>query len=200
MQKNINFIHDFDSISFFRRLTECNRLANEYDFRFAVVSGLEGFEDALHQFQDLNALVAVDDTSQGDIDITNTPHKKSFRTVYLFMRHSIEENWQENRQRCFEVMRELFRQFATVLIRERTRLRLDNVIIGDRITFNEIDRYFFLNGACAFFQIEVDKFVSLVLDESEWLKNPIPPRMSNLDVNTPRHSTQHSSESGRREC
>lgn len=176
---------EFDSIGFFKHLTESNRLANQYGFGFAVVSGLEGFEDALQKSLDLQALVAVDDTSQGDISIVNTPHKKSFRTVYLFMRHSVLENWAEARQHCFQIMRELFRQFCSVLIREKTRLRLENVVIGDDISFNEIDRFFFTGGACAWFQIEVVKFVSLELNDKEWLTNPIPPRLSRLDVNTP---------------
>ena len=183
---------DFDSIAFFRHLTSSNRLAREFNFRFAVVSGLDGFEDALHDALDMQALVAVDDTSEGGIDIVNTPHKKSFRTVYLFMRHTTEENWMEARQKCFRIMRELFRQFASVLIRERSRLRLENVILGENISFNEIDRYFFTGGACAFFQIEVDKYVSLVLNEEEWLQDPIPQRTSRLDVNMPKHSMGHS--------
>lgn len=178
-------IREFDSLEFFKNLTEKNRLAKKYGFKFAVVSGLEGFEDALHSALDSSALVAVDDTSQGDITLANTPHKKSFRTVFLFMRHTVEDNWAKARQECFEIMRELFRQFCSVIIRERTRLRLGNVIIGDNISFNEIDRYFFTGGACAYFQIEVDKFVSLELNHNEWLSNPIPEQTSRLDVNTP---------------
>lgn len=185
-------LRDFDAVDFFRHLTLSNRLAREFGFRFAVVSGLDGFEEALHGALDLQALVAVDDTSDGGIDIANTPHKKYFRSVFLFMRHTTEENWMAARRQCFDVMRELFRQFCSVIIRERTRLRLENVVISENIAFHEIDRYFFTGGACAWFQLEIDKFVSLVLNPDEWLQDPIPPKMSRLDVNMPVPSTTRS--------
>lgn len=184
----MNDITEFDSISFFRHLTESNRLAKEYGFRFEIVSGLDGFEDTLHSIADAIALVCVDDTSQGDIVTANTPHKKSFRTVFLYMRHAVD-NWMENRQRCFNIMRELFRQFMTVLIRQRVRLRLENTIINPDVSFHEIDKYFFTGGACAWFQIEVDKFISLEYNHEEWLTDPLPPKVSKLDVNTPKPST-----------
>lgn len=180
---------DFDAISFFRRLTEINRLARREGFRFCTVSGLDGFEDALHSALDATALVCVDDTSDGAIDIENTPHKKRFHMVYLFMRHTTEENWMEARQECFEIMRELFRQFLSVIIRERTRLRLDNIVVNPQVNFHEIDRYFFTGGACAWFQLEIDRYVSLELNPEEWTETPLPPRLSRLDVNTPRPGT-----------
>lgn len=181
-------IRDFDAVEFFRHLTESNKLAQKHGFQFSIVSGLEGFEDALQKSLDMTAMVAVDDTSQGDITIVNTPHKKYFKTVFLYMRHSALENWAEAREQCFSIMRELFRQFCSVIIRERTRLRLENVIINDNVSFNEIDKYFFTGGACAWFQLEIDKFVSLELNPEEWLNNPIPPRLSNLESNMPRPS------------
>lgn len=182
-------VTDFDAVEFFSRLTQGNRLAREYDFRFSVVSGLEGFEDALHQALDATAIIAVDDSSQADVTITNTPRKRDFRVVYMFMRHSTEGDWALARKQCFSIMREIFRQFCSVIIRERTRLRLENTIIGEDITFHEIDRYFFTGGACAWFQIDVTKFISLELNSQEWLENPIPQPKSRLDVNTPRPST-----------
>lgn len=165
-------IRDFDSVRFFENLTRKNKLARKHDFCFRVVSGLEGFEDALHGALDLVAMVAVDETSQGEMELTNTPHKKYFRTVYMFMRHSIEENWAKARQECFDIMREIFRQFCSVLIKQKTRLAYENIVIDSKISFNEIDRYFFTGGACAYFQIEVSKFVSLELNSSEWLEDP----------------------------
>lgn len=184
-------VSDFDSVSFFRSLTEKNRLARVYNFDFAVVSGLDGFDDALHSALESVALVAVDDISTGEISLANTPRKTSFHTVFLFMRHSTTENAAEAREECFRVMRELFRQFCSVIIRQRTRLRLENVIIDENIMFHEIEKYFYTGGACAWFQLRVDKYMSLELNENEWLSNPIPNPQSRLDENTPHNSTRH---------
>mgnify|MGYP004444316391 FL=1 len=66
-------------------------------------------------------------------------------------------------------MQELFRQFMSVLILQRTRLEQRCIYIDPRISFTEIDRYFFSGCACAYFQIAVDKFTDLRYNENEWL-------------------------------
>lgn len=71
-------------------------------------------------------------------------------------------------------MRELFRQFMSVLILEKTRLEENNIFIDPRISFTEIDRYFFTGCACAFFQIAVDTYTDLTYDPDEWLTEQTP--------------------------
>ena len=65
-------------------------------------------------------------------------------------------------------MRELFRQFMSVLILEKTRLAENSIYLDSRISFTEIDKYFYTGGACAFFQIAVDTYTSLVYNPEEW--------------------------------
>ena len=72
------------------------------------------------------------------------------------------------REECMETMRELFRQFMTCLILERTHLEENCIYLDPRITFQEIDRYFFSGCACAYFQIAVDVFTDLRYNEAEW--------------------------------
>ncbi|MBQ1268187.1 MAG: hypothetical protein IIY03_01680, partial [Muribaculaceae bacterium] len=71
-------------------------------------------------------------------------------------------------QECMEIMRELFRQFMSRLILERTRLEQNCIYLDPRISFNEIDRYFFSGCACCYFQIAVDVFTDLRLNANEW--------------------------------
>jgi hypothetical protein len=82
------------------------------------------------------------------------------------MRHKIDD--MTARQECMEIMRELFRQFMSRLILERTRLEQNCIYLDPRISFNEIDRYFFSGCACCYFQVAVDVFTDLRLNESEW--------------------------------
>lgn len=181
---------EFDAISFFRHLTNTNRLARKHGFRFKVVSGIDDFGDALDTMQEQYPLVCVSDTSEGEIDIDNSPGTSCIKTVFLFMPHGILEGWMEARQRCFSIMRELFRQFLSVLIRERTRLRLDALYIDRTVHFTELDRYFFSGGACAYFNIMVSQPTSLILNPDEWTDNPTPPPLSSIDVNMPKTSTR----------
>ena len=112
------------------------------------------------------AFVCVSDISQGFTDINNTPHTRRVKTVFLAMRHAIDD--MKARQRCMDNMRELFRQFMSVLILEQTKLQEHSIYLDPRISFQEIDRYFLSGCACAYFQIAVDTYTDLQYNAQEW--------------------------------
>ena len=116
--------------------------------------------------QTASAFVCVSDIADGYTELNNTPRTRRVKTVFLAMRHAAED--MEARSECMETMRELFRQFASQLILEKTRLEENCIYIDPRITFNEIDRYFFSGCACAYFQIAVDCYTDLRYNADEW--------------------------------
>lgn len=183
-------IVDFDAFAFFSHLTEANALARRYGFRCCMASDLEGFIEALQNMQEYTPLVCVSDTSSGEIYMANSPNTRRIKTIFLFMPHAIQDDWAKVRMECFAVMRELFRQFLSVLLMERARLRLSGVYVDSDVNFEEIDRYFFSGGACAFFQIAVDQPTDLQFNSQEWLTDPTPMKLSRLDVSSPKASTQ----------
>ena len=156
----------WDATRFFADLTARNKLAREHGFVFCSVSGLQGFEQALARMQRATAMVCVSDVADGYTDLNNTPHTRRVKTVFLAMRHAVDN--MEARTLCMETMRELFRQFATVLIREKTRLEQNCIYLDPRITFSEIERWFFSGGACAYFQIATDIYTDLRYNADEW--------------------------------
>ncbi|MCM1310834.1 MAG: hypothetical protein NC301_07415 [Bacteroides sp.] len=156
----------WDASAFFEFLTERNKLAQTEGFRFCRVSGLEGFEEALSSMQNTAAFVCVSDVADGYTELNNTPRTRRVKTVFLAMRHAAED--MEARTECMETMRELFRQFASRLLLEKTKLEQNCLYIDPRISFNEIDRYFFSGCACAYFQIAVDVFTDLRCNPDEW--------------------------------
>ena len=158
--------YNWDAVPFFESLTGRNILAQQEGFTFCRVSGLEGFEEALHIMQDQTAFVCVSDIAQGFTELNNSPHTRRVKTVFLAMRHGLDD--MVARQVCMDIMRELFRQFMSMLILERTRLEENCIYLDPRITFQEIDRYFFSGCACAYFQIAVDVFTDLRYNEAEW--------------------------------
>lgn len=160
---------NWDAAAFFEKLTAQNRFARDNAYRFARVSSLEGFHGALDDMLSTQAFVAVSDTSQGSIDIENSPHTRRVKTVFLAKRHAVDD--MKARERCMETMRELFRQFMSVLNLEKTKLEENNIFIDPRISFHEIDRYFFTGCACAYFQIALDTYTDLSFNPDEWL-NP----------------------------
>ena len=164
--KNHNF--NWNATAYFEELSAKNKLAQAEGFTFSRVSGLEGFEEALHNMQGNTAFVCVSDIAQGFTELNNSPHTRRVKTVFLAMRHALDD--MQARQECMETMRELFRQFMSSLILERTRLEQNCIYFDPRISFNEIDRYFFSGCACAYFQIAVDVFTDLRYNEREWNK------------------------------
>lgn len=158
---------NWNAAAFFEKLTAANKLAKSNDFKFERVSSLEGFHTLISSALSTTAYVAVSDTSSGGTELNNSPHTRRIKTVFLFMRHKADDP--EARQNCLDLMNELFRQFMSVLIQEKTRLRENSIYLDDRISFTEIDKYFYTGGACAFFQIAVDTFTNLVYNSEEWL-------------------------------
>ena len=161
-----NDTFNWNATAFFEGLTKRNKFAQSKKFTFCRVSGLDGFEEALAKMLTKSAFVCVSDISQGFTDINNTPHTRRVKTVFLAMRHSIDN--MVARQSCMDTMRELFRQFMSVLILEQTKLQEHSIYIDPRISFQEIDRYFFSGCACAYFQIAVDTYTDLQFNSEEW--------------------------------
>ena len=157
---------NWDAAGFFSRLTSSNKLAARHGFRFERVSSLEGYHTLISTTLSMTACVAVSDTSEGGTELNNSPHTRRVKTVFLFMRHAAND--MRARPSCLETMNELFRQFLSVLIQEKTRLAEDCIYIDPYVKFHEIDKYFYSGGACAFFQIAIDTFADLSYNPAEW--------------------------------
>ena len=157
---------DWNAPQFFEELVAKNKLAVAEGFTFCKVSGLEGFEEALHAMQQASAFCCVSDIADGYTELNNTPRTRRIKTVFLAMRHAIEN--MDARNECMEIMRELFRQLMSVLTLERVKLEQNCIYLDHRISFNEIDRYFFSGCACAYFQVAVDVFTDLRFSEDDW--------------------------------
>ena len=69
---------------------------------------------------------------------------------------------------CLSIMRELFRQFMTIYIKQATILEQDLIYPDMMINFKEIDQYFFTGCACAYFQLALDTQTDLQYNAEEW--------------------------------
>ena len=156
----------WDAAAFFESLTASNRLAQDEGFTFCRVSGLDGLEEAVNSMQTVSAFVCVSDIADGYTELNNTPRTRRVKTVFFAMRHAAED--MAARAECMEIMRELFRQFMSRLFLEKVKLEQNCIYLDPRISFNEIDRYFFNGAAGAYFQIAVDVFTDLRFNVDEW--------------------------------
>ena len=159
-------VFNWDAETFFRILTRANKLAQENNFKYCRVSGLQGFEEVLASAQSDTAFVAVQTEDDGYMSLVNSPHTRRVKTVYLAMRYPI--NRLDLRSSCFSIMQELFRQFMSKLLMEKTRLRENHIFLDERIQFSEIEQFFAEGCACAYFNIATDVYTDLRYNEDEW--------------------------------
>lgn len=165
---NIDKNYSWDAIHFFRDLHARNRLAQEKGYRFAVVSGLDGLEEYIGQAQTTTAAICVSDVSTGFTEMNNTPHTRRVKTVFLMKRHALDD--MTARERCMDEMREIFRQFMSVIFKEKTQIEQGILYLDPRVQFTEIEQYFAMGCACAFFNIAYDVYTNLVYRPEEWLQ------------------------------
>ena len=88
------------------------------------------------------------------------------KTIFICMRHALDN--MIARQQCMDTMRELFRQFMSVLIQEKVQVEREHIYLDPRISFNEIPQYFFSGCACAYFQVATDVYTDLHFNTEEW--------------------------------
>ncbi len=164
----VNYSGKWSAADFFERLTATNKLTREHGFVFCRVSGLQGFLDVISANSSAPNVIAVDDTSEGYARIDNSPHRSMVKSVYMSMRHKAGD--QNLRELCLTIMAEIFRQFMSKLILERTQLQQQLARLDPRIAFSEIDKYFCAGSACAYFQLSIDLDTDMRYNPDEWLQ------------------------------
>lgn len=157
---------DWEASPYFRKLTDTNRLARSLGMTFGNVSGLQGFEDALAQMQESRGFVCLAESSDGVASLDVSPNARRVKTVFLALRH--EESDMKARDRCLALMREVFRQFLSHLIREKNRLHVQGIYLDPEIRFHEMEQYFASGCACAYFQIGISTSIDLRYNAGEW--------------------------------
>ena len=167
---NANNANYGTATAFLQSLTATNLLAQTHHFVFCRVNGMADFQDLLARSTSSTAFVCVTEITDGYIELNNTPRTRRVRSVFFAMRYPIDDLAQ--RAAAMAVLRELFRQFMSVLILEQTRLQQNNTYLDPRIRFTELPEYFATGCACARFEIATDHFTDLRYNPAEWTTNP----------------------------
>lgn len=158
----------FNAIEYFSALSARNKLCQQENFVTIEVSGLDGFLNALSHFSGQSNIIAVDETSDGYMALTPTPQRNEVKLVLMAMRH--EAGNMQARKECLEIMREIFRQFASKLINDRFMFAHEGTTIDTKMNFSEIHEYFANGAACAFFEVAVSEGLDLTYKDDEWIQ------------------------------
>lgn len=161
------FTGDFDLDEYFRTLTRENLLARLHDFRFHVVSGLDGMIDALESMMDSSAFVAVSDDAFTSVDASTSPSLMRQKVVFLAMRHAPDDP--SARSEALHTLRELARQFLARMLHDRPALAARRgVAFSPDVAVNETDRYLSPGTAILFMNIGYHFKASLVYNATLW--------------------------------
>ena len=161
----------WDAVAFFEKLTARNKLCIEKGFKCVEVSGMEGMEDAIKSMQSTKNFVIVTENAAGLTELDNTPHHSKLRTVFIAMRHKQDD--MKARHRCMDIIREVFRQFCSVIIQENVRLQEENMqYIDPVIRLQEVSRYLVPGTAIMMFELGVNTFIDLSYNADEWITVP----------------------------
>lgn len=161
-----NRFTQWNAVDFFRSLTEQNKLCQEKKFLFVEISGLQGLEEALAQMQNHSNFVFVQNNAAGYTSLENTPHIRRVRTVFIAMRHKLND--MAARRSAMETIAEVHRQFCSRLIQERTRLQENMQYLDNRINLQEVSQYLIPGTAICMFEISVDTFIDLSYNPEHW--------------------------------
>jgi hypothetical protein len=159
-------IKPWSAVDFFKRLTESNKLCQEKNFKCVTISGLEGLEEAIARLQSTPNLICVVENAAGYTMFDNTPHTRKVRTVFISMRHKLDD--MEARQRCMDTIYELHRQFCSMLIMEKTRLSENMQFLNPQINLQEVSKYLIPGTAICMFELSVDTYIDLQYNPDEW--------------------------------
>ena len=96
----------------------------------------------------------------------NAPRTRRVKTVFLVCRHRVGDMTARND--AMKELREIFRQFMSRFLLEKTRIEQGVLYFDPRVQFTEISPYFASGCACAYFQVAVNTMTDLVYRPDEW--------------------------------
>lgn len=163
---NLEQKHQWDCAPFIERLTRTNRLAAEKGFRFVRVPSLGHLSEVISRMQQTAAFVFVSDMTNGTTNLHNTPRTTRTKTVVFAMRYPVDNT--EQREKCLTIIRELFRQFASVLIQEKTKLGENMQFLDPNIRLTETNDLIMPGVVCAYYELAVTTHIDLQYNPAEW--------------------------------
>ena len=163
-------IENFDPLDYFKHLAETNRMCRENGFKPVFCSGPENLEGVMAEYRDTANFVIIDDTTDNNVHF-NKPgwFRKTVYTVWIVAAY--DYNDMEQRKERMNLCREIYRQFLSRALRDRSSMRYGEAMYyfgTSNVYYKELGRYS-LNGATGlYFMIENDIPEDLTYKNEEW--------------------------------
>lgn len=158
----------FDAMTYFRNLTQSNRLCVAHGFSAASCSGPASFEGLLSQMMDVENFVVVDDTNEGNVTASDGGFfKRVTYTVWILARYAYND--MNDRQEKLNLCRTIFRQFLSKILIDKYQWQMDfTYLLSDNVDTRELGAWF-INGLTGMeFHLDVQEPLDLVYDGEQW--------------------------------
>lgn len=159
----------FDAMTYFRQLTEQNKLTSSMGFLPTTCSSPMAFEGLLANMAKTKNFIVIDDTNDGNVSINGDGgfFKTVTYTVWILMRYRLND--MNDRQEKLNTCRKIFRQFLTKILIDKYQWQEDfTYLLSDQVDTREIGAYF-INGLTGVeFHLDVREPLNLEFDDNEW--------------------------------
>lgn len=158
----------FDAMSYFKDMTEKNKLASEYGFTTVACSGPFSLEGLLLNFKNKTNFIAIDDTNEGNVFASDGGFFKNVTyTVWILARYKFND--MNDRQVKLNLCRVIYRQFLTRILKDKYKWQLDfTYLLGSNIDTRELGVYF-VNGLTGIeFHLDIQTPLDLTYNNDEW--------------------------------
>lgn len=158
----------FDAMTYFRTLTEKNKLCSDNGFVATSCSGPTSFEGMLSQMMDVENFVVVDDTNEGNVLASDGGFFKHVTyTVWILARYAFND--MNDRQEKLNLCRLIFHQFLSKVLIDKYQWQEDfTYLLSDNVDTRELGAWF-VNGLTGVeFHLDVQQPLDLVYDGTQW--------------------------------
>lgn len=158
----------FDAMSYFRDMAEANKLASDNQFASVAVSGPLGLEGLLTGIQHAENFVAIDDTNEGSVKMSDGAYFKiNTYTVWILAKYDFND--MNDRQEKLNLCRQIYGQFLKRILRDKYAFSQKfNYLLGDYVETREVGAYFVEGLTGVEFHLNVSEPMNLRYDADEW--------------------------------
>lgn len=160
----------FDAIKYFTQMTEQNRLCQEKGFKPFVISGPENLEGLLDAYRDYDRFVCISDTNTENLSSDDGTYGFAKRRAFtVLILSAYEYANMEQRQQELDICREVFRQFASRILRDKYTYAEKYVQFETQsIPSQELGRYQISGMTGLYFTLYTMEPVDLEYKADEW--------------------------------
>lgn len=158
----------FDARAYFERICSENKLAVAEGFYFATCPGVENLEGVVDRIRKYANFFVFDDTAEGqNFRGTNGGYfRRRVFSVSLLRRYKVNDI--ADREAQLDVCRELYKQIASRLIKDRLEMPDLIYLKTDSIFYREFDKAMLSGCTGLYFMIECSEPENLCYNAEQW--------------------------------